>query len=476
MPEARQALDTETGLHKQLTAGQMAMVAIGGSIGTGLLLGSGAAIQIAGPAVIITYLLAALVAFIVAMALGEMASVHPAAGSFGLYAELYLHPWAGFVARYGYWLSVVTAVGAELVAAATYARFWLPRVPALVWIMVFAALLLALNLRAVGAYGRVQYWLAMLKLVTIVIFIVTGAGLLLAGRVAPHYTNRGGWLPHGPASPFLALSFALFSFLGVEMLAVSSGEARSAREIPRATRIMFAWLAFVYVGAMAVLVGVMPWDRAGVSQSPFVTVFELARIPAASTLMNIVVLSAALSGANASLYVSSRMLFSLARGGYAPAAFGALTSSPGPPSRSAKPLLSRSAGWGGSGVPRAALLVSSFGILVAIALEWWAPESAYLYILGASLFGGMLAWWAALAAHVAFRRRLTPVETAALPLRAPGGALASLMAFVAVVLAIALTWPVPQSRITVVSGLPYLLVLTLAYWLWKKLRTNRVGK
>src|SRR5262250_237071 len=171
----------EQGLKRELNARQMAMVAVGGSIGTGLLLGSGAAIQVAGPAVVVTYALSALIAWTVAMALGEMASVHPAAGSFGVYAELYLNPWAGFVARYWYWFAVVIAVAAELVAAATYTAFWFPNVPALVWIVAFAAMLLAINLRQVGDYGRFEYWFAMVKVATIVLFIIVGAALLGGG-------------------------------------------------------------------------------------------------------------------------------------------------------------------------------------------------------------------------------------------------------------------------------------------------------
>lgn len=441
----------ESGLRSQLSAGQMAMVAVGGSIGTGLLLGSGAAVQIAGPAVILTYVVGAAIAWTVTMALGEMASVHPAAGSFGVYAELYLNPWAGFVARYGYWFAVVIAVAAELVAAATYTSFWFPAVPAVVWIVAFAAVLLAINLRQVGDYGRFEYWFAMIKVATIALFIVVGAVLLGGGRVEAQYTASGGFFPNGGLAPLKAVSFALFSFLGIEMVAISSGEARSAHDIPRATRIMFALLLFVYVGAVAVLVGVMPWQAAGVRQSPFVTVFEVAGIPAASTLMNVVVLTAALSGANANLYVASRMLFSLARGGHAPASLGQLTP---------------------AGSPRNAIAASATGMLLAVVAQKFAPEAAYLYIIGASLFGGMLAWWVALAAHVRFRSRLTPQEIARLPLRSPGGALASRVGFVVLALAIASTWWVEQSRITIVSGGPYLLVLTVAYMLTKSQISN----
>jgi amino acid transporter, AAT family len=438
--------DREAGLRSQLSAGQMAMVAVGGSIGTGLLLGSGAAVHIAGPAVVLTYLAGAAIAWAVTMALGEMASVHPAAGSFGVYAELYLNPWAGFVARYGYWFAVVIAVAAELVAAATYTAFWFPRVPAVLWIVAFAMALLAVNLRPVGDYGRFEYWFAMVKVATIVAFIVVGTALLGGRRVEAQYVSAGGFFPNGALAPFKAISFALFSFLGVEMVAISSGEARTASEIPRATRIMFALLTFVYVGAVAVLVGVMPWHAAGVRQSPFVTVFEVAGIPAASTLMNLVVLTAALSGANANLYVASRMLFSLARGGYAPPLLGRITA---------------------AGAPRNAVAVSATGMLLAVVAQKLAPESAYLYIIGASLFGGMLAWWVALAAHVRFRARLSAAEIDHLPLRSPGGAIASQAGFVALALAIASTWWVDQSRITIVSGGPYLLVLTVAY-LWMR--------
>ena len=437
----------EAGLRGQLSAGQMAMVAVGGSIGTGLLLGSGAAVQIAGPAVVITYIIGAAIAWTVTMALGEMASVHPAAGSFGVYAELYLNPWAGFVARYGYWFAVVISVAAELVAAATYTAFWFPGVPAILWIATYAALLLAVNLRQVGDYGRFEYWFAMVKVATIALFIVVGAALLLGGRAPAQYSASGGFSPNGALAPLKAISFALFSFLGLEMVAIASGEARAQREIPRATRIMFVLLTFVYIGAVAILVGVMPWQAAGVRQSPFVTVFEVAGIPAASTLMNVVVLTAALSGANASLYVASRMLFSLARGGYAPQGLGRLTT---------------------AGSPRNAVAVSATGILLAVVAQTFAPDSAYLYIIGASLFGGMIAWWVALAAHVRFRSRLSREDVARLPMRSPGGATASRVGFVVLALAIASTWWVEQSRITIVSGGPYLLVLTVAYWIMKR--------
>src|SRR5246127_3395809 len=154
----------EQGLHHQLTAGQMTMVAVGGSIGTGLLLGSAAALEIAGPGVILSYIVAAFIAYTVAMALGELASTHPAAGSFGVYGELYLNEYWGFLCRAGYWASIAFSIGAELTASAAYMTYWFPTVPGELWVIVFSALLLLVNLRSVASYGRFEFWFSMIKL------------------------------------------------------------------------------------------------------------------------------------------------------------------------------------------------------------------------------------------------------------------------------------------------------------------------
>jgi len=439
--------EQENGLHHQLSAGQMAMVAVGGSIGTGLLLGSAAAMQIAGPAVILSFLLAAFISWIGSMALGELSSAHPAAGSFGVYGDLYLNEWAGFLARAGYWAAIAISIGAELVASATYMTYWLPRVPALFWVMAFSLFLLGVNLRTVGGYGRFEYWFAMIKLVTIVAFILLGTALLLGGRVTPQYTANGGFFPNGTWAPLLAMGFAIYTFGGVEMVAITTGETRSPAEIPRAIRYTFMILTCVYLGAVVVLAGVMPWNRAGVTESPFVTVFRLVKLPGASHLMNFVVLTAALSGANAALYVASRMLFSLARSGWAPQVFGRLNQ---------------------AGAPKLALLASSYGILVALALEKWAPADAFVSILGAALVGMLLSWLVSLAAHVNFRRRLAPEQVAQLPLRAPLGAWGSALGFVLVIAAILESGL--QSHLTLVSGSIYIVGLSLVYWFLKKRR------
>ena len=432
----------ESGLRHQLTAGQMTMVAVGGSIGTGLLLGTAAAIELAGPAVVLSFILAAFISWTVALALGELASTHPAAGSFGVYGDLYLNHWAGFISRAGYWLAIAVSIGAEMVASATYMQLWFPSVPAILWVCAFSAFLLSTNFLTVHSYGRFEFWFAMIKVAVIATFIAIGAALLLTGRAVPQYTAHGGFFPLGSAAPLLAITFAIYTFGGVEFVAVTSGESSSAAAVARATRMTFLTLTFLYLGAIIILVGIMPWNRAGVTESPFVTVFRSVRLPGAAHFMNFVVLTAALSGANAALYISSRMLFSLARTGWAPRALGRLSA---------------------KGAPTLALLVSSYGIVVALALERWAPAKAFEYILRGAFFGMMLSWIISLAAHISFRCRLTAAQSAAIPARSPLGKWGSIVGLVVVLASTAKTWW--DSRINLIVGLTFLIALTLLYFL-----------
>jgi L-asparagine transporter-like permease len=427
----------------------MAMVAVGGSIGTGLLLGSGAAMEIAGPAAILSFIAAAFINWTFAMALGELACAHPAAGSFGVYGDLYLSPFFGFLARAGYWLGIALNVGVQLIAASTYMAYWFPGVRSYVWVLVFSGVLLFVNLRSVAAYGRFEFWFSMIKLVTLVAFIMIGAALLTSGWVTSQYNAQGGFLPNGPWSPLVAMTFAIYSFGGVEMVAVTSGESLSPKETSRAVWLTFLTLTFVYVGAIIVLLGVMPWNHAGVTESPFVTTFRIAKIPGASAVMNFVVLTAALSGANAALYVGSRMLFSLARTGWAPAKLGRLNH---------------------EGSPQNAVLFSSFGILFALALVLWAPKMAFNYMLGAAFTGLIVGMLVALAAHVSFRTRHSAEELAKLPLRSPLGRWGSILGFTMFAISLEQAWQHPIMNLW--SGLTCLGVLILAYMIAKPNRAR----
>jgi L-asparagine transporter-like permease len=439
-PTVQPAQIHEEGLRHQLSAGQMAMVAVGGSIGTGLLLGSGAAMEIAGPAVILSFVIAAFCNWTFAMALGELACAHPAAGSFGVYGDLYLNRFMGFLARAGYWVGIALNIGAEMVAAATYMAYWFPGVSSYMWILIFLALLLFINLRSVGSYGRFEFWFSMIKLITLVGFIVIGASLLLSGRVAAQYTAHGGFSPNGWWAPLIAMTYAVYSFGGGEMVAIASGESRSPSEIRRAVWITLFTLTLVYLCAVTVLVGVMPWNHAGVTESPFVTTLRFVKIPHASAVMNFVVLTAALSGANAALYAGSRIAFSLARMGWAPRRVGIVNH---------------------EGSPQVAVLVTSFGILVSLALVLWVPGNAFRYMIGASLTGLLLSYLISLAAHVSFRRGAKPQELAALPLRSPLGMWGSVLGFIGMFAVLLQAWMHPLVNLW--SGLACAGILTCAY-------------
>jgi L-asparagine transporter-like permease len=446
----------EDDLARRLTPRQLSMIALGGAIGTGLFLGSGIAVQLAGPGVILSYILAAFIALVIAWALAEMAVVHPVAGSFGVYAEIYLNPWAGFTMRYAYWFAQCIAIGSEVVAAAIYCSFWFPHIPGWIWVIGFSAALFTANAWSVASFGEFEYWFALIKVVTIVAFLILGVSLLFGvGPLEPvgfgNYTGEGGFLPHGFTGVLLAMTLAMFSYIGVEVVAVAAGEARDPEKtIPRALKSVFWRLAIFYVGGIALLVGLVPWTRLGIDASPFVRAFQAVGLPGAPSVMNFVVLTAALSSANANLYLSSRMLFSLSRGGYAPPALGRLTR---------------------RGIPLWALIASSGGMALAVLAEKIFPQRAYLFLIGAAFFGGLYVWFMILVTHFAFRRRhQANTELARFMPAFPYLTVAGLGALALIAVS---TLYVPGLRITLLGGLPWLALMTLAYWFWW---SRRAGK
>src|SRR5216684_1329330 len=308
-------VEQEGGLHRNLTPAQLAMIGIGSTIGTGLFLGSAISVKLAGPAVILSFVGGACLAVTMMWALAEMAAAHPAAGSFGLYAEMYLHPWAGFAIRLTYWLCMMVVVGSEVVAASIYCKFWFPGTPSYVWIGLFSLVILYVNSTTIGSLGTFEYWLSMIKVVTIVAFLILGTAML-SGVGFPkvgfaNYTAHGGFLPNGWKGVGLGVILGLFSFFGIEVVGCPAGEAA----VPKALRRTLIVLVLFYVAGLALVVGIGPGKQIGLGEGPFVRVFQTVGIPAASHIMNFVVLTAALSSAVANLYFAARLAFSLARGG-----------------------------------------------------------------------------------------------------------------------------------------------------------------
>src|SRR6266851_5384268 len=355
------------GLQRKLSQRQLTMIAIGGAIGVGLFLGSSVTIHLAGPGVIVTYLFGAVIALVIAYALAEMAVVHPVAGSFGVYAECYLSRWAGFSVRATYGLIQIIAIGAEVTAVAIYFAFWFPTVPQWFWVIVVSLGLITINALQVGKFGEFEYWFAMIKVVAIIAFIGVGSVLIFGLGPAPalglaNLTTHGGFLAHGWKGVWLALTLVITSYMGIEVIAVTAGEAEHPEtSIPRAMRSMVLRLIIFYVLAIAVMLMMIPWNQlaesSGLTGSPFVRAFAAVGIPFAAGAMNLVVISAAVSSANCNLYLTTRMLLSLARSGYAPAWLASVSH---------------------AGVPLRAVATASAGIAVAIMLAVFAPANAFL--------------------------------------------------------------------------------------------------
>jgi amino acid transporter, AAT family len=449
--------ERESGLHRGLSKAQIVMIGLGGAIGTGLFMGSGLAIGYAGPAVIVSYALAGFVALVIVFSLSEMAVVHPTAGSFGIYAETYLNPWAGFIVRYTYWVGQVIAIGGEAVAAGLYMQFWFPEVPVWLWALGFCFLLLYFNSRSVTNFGTVEFWFALIKVVAIVLFIILGTTMILGlGRPATGFHNltglSGGFMPHGFGGVWMAVLVGVLSFNGIEVIAVTSGETRDpVKDIPAALRNMGLRLFLFYILALGIVVTVVPWTATGaqvVTQSPFVRVFADSGIRQAAGIMNFVVLTAALSSMNTNVYLCSRMLFSLSRGDFAPRFLGRLSN---------------------NGTPVAAILTSGACILLAAAVSKLTPR-AYNYLFGVALFDAMIVWVAILLSHLSFRRRYRKEE---LPVRMPLFPFVQL-AGLGLLLAVLVTMGLDQEvwGISWLVGVPFLALLSVAYFVRKSRRAR----
>lgn len=443
------------GLQRRLNPRQLTMIAIGGAIGVGLFLGSSVTIELAGPGVIITYLIGALIAIVMAYSLAEMAVVHPVAGSFGIYAETYLSPWAGFTVRATYGLVQIIAIGAEVTAVAIYFGFWFPHVPAWTWILLVSLGLVTINALQVGNFGEFEYWFALIKVLAIIVFIAVG--LLLITGLGPwpavglaNLTRYGGFLPHGWRGVWLALTLAITSYMGVEVIAVTAGEAQDpSTSIPRAMRTIVYRLIIFYVLAITVMLAMTPWNRTGsasITGSPFVRAFETIRIPFAAGIMNVVVITAALSSANTNLYLSSRMLFSLSKGRYAPGWLARLSA---------------------RGVPHRALAVSSAGMVAAILLAVFAPKNTFLLLYGTAVAGMFYVWGVILITHLRFRQKISSAALSALPLRLPFHPLPTLFALLALTgIALSTFW-VNGLVYTIPTFLPLLALMSLIYGVYR---------
>jgi amino acid transporter, AAT family len=441
--------EREQGLHRSLTGRQLSMIAIGGAIGTGLFLGSGFAIGFAGPAVLVSYLIGAFITLLLMGCLAEMTVAHPTSGSFGAWAEFYVSPLAGFLVRYAYWAGVVFALGTEVTAIALYMGFWFPSVPGWIWISSFAFLLVLVNAFNVRLFGAIEYIFSALKITAIFVFLMLGSWILFSpnhdASIGFHnYVAFGGFFPKGFSGMWVAVLVSLFSYFSIEMIAVAAGEAEDPQyAITQAFRVTMLRLFLFYILTLTLILAITPWNiiATGETQSPFVTVMARSHIAGAAGVVNFIILIAALSAMNSQLYITTRMLFSLSRAGFAPRRLGTLTR---------------------NGVPISALLVSSSGIAIAAVLNARFHNRSFLLMLAVSMIGPMFTWFMIFVTHLHFRRRH---ERDMLAFRMWGYPYTSILGAALMLAALITTFFVPDFRPTLLYGAPFLLILTAAFYI-----------
>lgn len=447
---------TENGLKRDLKTNQLSMIAMGCAIGTGLFLGSGLAIQSAGPSVLLSYALGAFIVLLLMGCLAEMTVAHPTSGSFGAIAEKYVNSMAGFLVRYSYWICNVLAVGVEVSAISVYMRYWFPNVPGIVWILLFAGVLIYVNATSVNTFATFEYWFSFIKISAIVGFILLGSYILFGTSEqsnigVENFVNDGGFLPFGWWGMWVATFISLFSFIGTEMIAITSGEAKDPDvAVPRALKATVFRLSTFYVLTIGIMLMIVPWKSAGTEQSPFVKVMEILSIPGASGIMNFIILTAALSAMNAQLYASTRMMFSLARGKNAPVTLGKVNK---------------------KGVPTKALAVSTIGIFIAAGVNALLPGSSYAFMMGISMFGAMFTWLMVFISHLFFRRKWEKSGGRTLPVRMIGFPYLTILGAILLFSLMVTTW-FTDFKIMLQFGIPWLLFLSVAYFVLKKRKNN----
>ncbi|WP_244527612.1 amino acid permease [Lihuaxuella thermophila] len=432
------------------------MISLGGVIGTGLFLGSGYTISQAGPGgAILAYLVGGLIMYLVMLCLGELAVAMPEAGSFQTYATKFIGPATGFTVGWMYWLNWAVTVGVEFTAAGMLMKRWFPDVPIWVWCSIFAAILFLLNALSARSFAEAEFWFAGIKVITILLFILIGGsamfGLISMGeKPAPmfsHFTGDGGLFPNGLTAVLLMMITVNFSFQGTELIGIAAGESETPEKtIPKAIHNTVWRTLFFFILSMFVLVGLIPWRQAGVIESPFVAVFESIGIPYAADLMNFVILTAVLSVGNSGLYASARMLWSLSRNGMASPFLGKLTR---------------------KGVPLPALLVTLGVACLSLLSSVVAEDTVYLWLLSISGMAGMVIWLSIAGSQLMFRKRFLEGggKPEDLKFRTPLYPVVPILAFILCFLTLISLAFVPDQRMALYAGIPFIAGCYLIYYL-----------
>ncbi|MFD0315016.1 amino acid permease [Streptomyces flavalbus] len=448
----------EPSLSHGLKQRHLSMIALGGVIGAGLFVGSGAGIAAAGPSIVVAYAVSGLLVMLVMRMLGEMSAAYPSSGSFSAHAERAIGPWAGFTAGWSFWVLLCTAVGLEGIGAAKIVSGWLPGTPEWAWVALFMLVFCGTNLAAVKNFGEFEFWFAALKVGAISLFLVLG-GLAIAGVLpgtdSPGASNLTDFLPHGSEGLVIGLLASVFAYGGLETVTIAAAESEDpVKGVASAVRTAMWRIALFYIGSMAVVVTLVPWDSPDVAEKgPYVAALDHIGIPGAGQLMNVVVLVALLSAMNANIYGASRIAYSLVRREQGPKALGRVS----------------------GGVPRIAVLASCVFGFLCVVLSYWRPDDVFAWLL--NMIGAVIlvVWIFIAVSQLRLRRRLereTPERLTVRMWAFPALTWVSLAGMAAIFVLMARE---PDTRVQLYSTGAMTLVLAAVGYAWQRSRTATEG-
>ena len=442
----------DSNLSRNLRERHIQLIALGGTIGVGLFLGSAKAIRHAGPGLLLAYAVGGVMVFLIMRALGELLTYRPVAGSFAVYADEFCGPFAGFATGWSYWFMWVVTAMAELTAIGIYVRYWFPAVPQWLPALVALVALYGANQLAVRVFGELEFWFALIKVATIVALILAGLGVILlhvgslgAGAGFANLWSHGGFLPFGLVGVLLTMQIVMFAYSGVELIGVTAGEAQEpAVALPRATNGIILRILIFYLGALVIIMAVVPWDELSPTVSPFVYVFAKLGVPAAAGIITLVVITAAASSCNSGLFSTGRMLWALAERGQAPRAFGELNE---------------------RRVPAAGIHLSAACMLLTVVLNYVVPKEVFTWVTSITLIGTLWTWGIILVAHRNYRLAVRAGRAAPARFRMPGAPYANWLVLAFLVLVTALLWLDKDTRVALYVAPLWFLLLAVGFQL-----------
>lgn len=450
-------------LQRGLNTRHIRFLALGSAIGTGLFYGSATAIKMAGPSVLLAYIVAGIAIYIVMRALGEMAVQNPVSGSFSHYASQYIGPLAGFTTGWTYVFEMIIVALADVTAFGIYMGFWYPDVPRWIWILSLIMFLGAINLIHVKVFGELEFWLSIVKVTAIVAMILGGLGLMIYGFNADQagFTTgiqnlwiHEGFMPNGIAGLIACLSVVVFAFGGIEIIGITAGESKDPKtSIPKAINAVPVRILLFYVLTIFVLMSIFPWNQIGSQGSPFVQIFENLGIGSAATILNIVVITAAVSAINSDVFGAGRMLFGMSSRGQAPQVFQKISK---------------------NGVPWMTVVVMAGVLLIGVLLNYLIPENVFLIIASIATFATVWVWLMILLSQVAMRRKMSKEQIKALDFPVIGWPYAPAFAIAFMLFILAMMGYFPDSRPALYVGITWLVLLCIAYNIWIKPKQDAI--